>query len=51
MRTQDTAACRRRGMVGEQRQSGAPHCPQIDAMPMTRTQPYHPTRPIIRELM
>ena len=50
-RTRDTTARRDRTAGGEQRQSGAPHCIQSDAMPMTCIDPYRPPRPTIRELM
>ena len=38
-------------MMGEQRQTGAPYGPQMDAMPINRIKPYRPPRPTIRELM
>ena len=49
--TRDTAARRGRGVGGEQRQSGAPHRQQSNAMPITHIEPYGPPRPTIRELM
>ena len=36
---------------GEQRHISAPHRAQSDTMPMTRTEPYSPRRPTIRELL
>ena len=36
---------------GEQRIIGAPHRAWSGAMPMTRIEPYRPSRPSIRELM
>ena len=47
----DTAARRGRGAGDEQRQTGAPHRPQNDTMPMTRIEPYRLPRATIRELM
>ena len=42
---------RREGHGGQQRKTGTTHHPQIDAMRMTRIEPYRTPRPTIRELM
>ena len=40
-----------RDAEGKQRQMGAPHHTESDAMPMTRIEPHWPPRPTIRKLM